>query len=342
MGSTKGGNRERGMGNREITCHPCSILPVSRPLFITPFFLIFFFLLSSYSVFSQNAVSLAAEISRLEQLSKNTSASDPRERYSAFLSLANLYKLSGDCEAAEKILDAALAAFPDDGRLLLEQGRLLLSMGEYEKAGFAVDALLKTGEREYLSAGRLLSAKILAFNKSPQALAAMSLDPDFADKRSDILYTLWKLTGLSSWKASLLEEFPQSPEAKIAAGAVNPATSPLWLLFPGIDSAVLSSVQPAPASPIKTEPAPSGAAAPDISSLPVLPETYLQAGLFSREENAKALAERLQKAGFASQIKTRVVNGSDFWAVMVSGGNDINGMIKKLKDAGFESFPAKS
>jgi cell division septation protein DedD len=65
----------------------------------------------------------------------------------------------------------------------------------------------------------------------------------------------------------------------------------------------------------------------------------LQTGLFSREENAQALAGRLREAGFGVTITRRTVNGTGYWAVGVPPGPDHNRMILLLKDAGFEAFP---
>jgi cell division septation protein DedD len=65
----------------------------------------------------------------------------------------------------------------------------------------------------------------------------------------------------------------------------------------------------------------------------------LQTGLFGREENARAMADRLSKAGFAPAVSRRTVNGSAYFAVGVDAGSDINAMILRLKDSGFEAFP---
>jgi hypothetical protein len=67
----------------------------------------------------------------------------------------------------------------------------------------------------------------------------------------------------------------------------------------------------------------------------------LQTGLFSTEANARVLAERLKNSGFSNEIIRRQVNGVNYWAVTVPAGNDMNATIKKLKDAGFDSFPLK-
>ena len=351
--------------------------------------LVLFLLVSS--LFAQNAkpagAALPAEISRLEKLTL-AAASTPaasKERYSAFLDLVRLYRLSGNSTEALKSCEAALAAFPADGRFLLEQGRLLVSQGEYEKAAAVTGILLKLEEpRDLVIQGRLLDAQLNAFRSgNTQALAALAEDPGFAGYRSGIYYTLWKLTGLSSYQTRLAAEFPGSPEAKIAASAgssipagVDSAPTPLWLLYPGRESIVIAAPgtspavpTPAPQSPAAQSPAPQ---TPTVQKPTVQPQTaqtptaqtptaqvptvqvptvqkptiqaaagFLQTGLFSSEENAKAFTEQLGKAGFESRIFPRQLNGKDSWAVCVPYVNDMNAAIKKLKDAGFESFPVR-
>jgi len=318
--------------------------------------------------------SFTAEISRLETLasgsevSTSTAAPSSQDRYNAFLALARLHQLSGNPEAALKAYDGALAVFPDDGRALLEQLRFLISLGEYEKAAAAIGVLLgKDREKELLIQGQYLAAQLEAFSSdNTQPLTALAEDPEFAEYRSGIYYTLWKLTGFALYRTLLITEFPQSPEAKIASGSVEFAPTPLWLLYPGRDSIVLANPAPVPqtATALQTAPVPqttpvsqatpapaavspsvpvaagpAGQVGPGGSIGPGGAGRVLQTGLFSREENALVLAERLKKAGFEPQIVKRQLSGDDRWAVCVPGGSDLNAEIKKLKDAGFESFP---
>jgi len=316
------------------------------------FFPLVLFLFSClFPLFPQNgaanysgAASFNDEISRLERLA-GSPAAQGGERYNAFLKLSRLYQLSGNPEAALKALDGALTVSPGDGRVLLEQGRLLISIGEYEKAGAVLLSLLANGQDPALLVqGQYLTALLDLFSTgSSQSLAGLADKSDFSDYRGAIYYTLWKFTGLDSWKTKLAAEFPQSPEAKAANGTVNSPVTPLWLLAPGRNTLAA----PAPAQPQKP-PSPQPDLTPKTNSPPppvlqpsVSPPTVLQTGLFSKEANASALADRLKKAGFESIIVPRQVNGGDFWAVCVPYTNDMNAVILKLKDAGFESFPVK-
>ena len=301
-------------------------------------------LFSFFPLFGQNGVttSLTAEISRLEKTALDAAGAASRERYNAFLDLIRLRLLAGNAEAALKACEDGLALFPGDSRLLLEQAKLLISQGAYDKAGEAINNLFKNEKDPgLLNQGRYLAAQLAAFHSgSTQALVELADDPDFAGYRAGIYYTLWKLTALPAWKTKLSAEFPQSPEAKIAAAgadsAVIPAPTPLWLLFSGRNSIVLSAPAALPAA---QTPAPAPVPAAQPVSAQDQSSGFLQTGLFGREGNARAMGENLKKAGFEPRILRRAVNGNDYWSVSVSAGRDMNATLLKLKDAGFEAFP---
>jgi len=284
-----------------------------------------------------NALSLSSEITRLEKIGASSVSS--QERYNAFLSLAKLYQLSGNNEAALKALEGALKINNSDGRLILEKGRLLISMGEYEKALESLAAIL-TGNyaKDLLLDARLLLAQLEAFRSGNlRPLAALADEDDFSEYRRLIYYTLWKIEQSPAWKVLLSSDFPLSPEAKIASGTSGAnskalqAQTPLWILFPGRENLDLL-----PSTPVAA-PAPATTAPP--STTIAIGSTVLQAGLFNREDNARALSEKINKAGFQSVVQTKQQNGGSYWAVYVPFSADMNAAIKKLKDAGFDSFP---
>jgi cell division protein FtsN len=117
--------------------------------------------------------------------------------------------------------------------------------------------------------------------------------------------------------------------ARDDAPAVILAASPHWFLFPGRESVTLSAPQPGSASP----------AQPVQEREASLSTAIIQTGLFSSEDNAKAMAARLSSAGFAPRIVRRQVNSNEYWAVTVPGAADANKTIMELKNAGFEAFP---
>jgi len=294
----------------------------------------------SFIFAGENFVSLASEIIRLENLGANSPSS--QERHNAFLALARLFQLSGNNESALKAWESALQINSSDGRSLLEKGRLLISLGEYEKALEPLMAILSGNYSKALTLeARFLIAQLEAFRSGNlRPLAALADESDFSEYRPLIYYTLWKIDENPTWKAILTKDFPSSPEAKITNGTFGAngtsgtansafqAQTPLWILFPGRESiGITSPTQLALPAVVAQSPAASG--------------TVLQTGLFSREENAHTLSEKLNRAGFQSIVQTKPQNSSTYWAVYVPYVSDMNGMIKKLKDAGFESFPVK-
>jgi hypothetical protein len=259
------------------------------------------------------------------------------ERHGILIRLAGLFRLLGDQESAARAWTEAAFAEPGgrDDRALVEGARCFAAIGEMDQAEAQTQTVLRTG-RDPVSVrnARYLDAQIRAFRSGDfSALAALAEDPGYSDYKGAIYYTQWRLSGDPRYKTRLLTEYPESPEARIAGadgGAVSAAPMALWFLFPGREAAV-------PLAPAVAEDAPSPAALPRESAGTA--PAVLQTGLFSREENARALTERLRRAGFQPDIVRREVNGTGYWAVIVPAGTDMGLTIIHLKDAGFESFP---
>jgi hypothetical protein len=190
-----------------------------------------------------------------------------------------------------------------------------------------------------LGEAQVLAAQITAFRSGDvSALAALAENPGYAEYRAALHYTRWKISGDNRYKSRLLAEYPESPEARIAGGeggaygAVSAAPLALWFLFPGRENVTL-------APPAAAAEGPTVLIIPAAPPPPVPEEVALQIGLFSREENARAMAERLTAAGFQAAIIRRTLKGAGYWAVTVPAGNDMGRTIIQLKDAGFQSFP---
>jgi tetratricopeptide (TPR) repeat protein len=302
------------------------------------------FLLAAQALFGQSGASVpaAVEIQNLEKQISRQGVTGA-ERHDALVRLARLRQLSGDLEAAAKTWLEAAAAVENqvDDEALLFCAYCLAAMGEWDRACAALRPLLPENPRALF-----LDACIYAWSSGDiSVLAALADNPGFSELKSEIYYTLWKTAAAGSsplaaaWKQRLLDEFPQSPEGRIAASkspsaqkAVSARPSPLWLLLPGRGSFAL------------TETGPSGvtqAAVPAPSGPPPENNTRLQTGLFSSEKNAQGQMASLAKAGFSPSIQRRNSNGSELWAVTVPAGQDVNRSIRELRAAGFESFPLK-
>jgi hypothetical protein len=163
-------------------------------------------------------------------------------------------------------------------------------------------------------------------------------DPDYGDLKPAVYYTLWKISGADTYRNRLLAEYPLSPEARVIEDGQTVTARPLalWVLFPGREGVLQGA--PVISAPVPAANPPAGA--PESSAPSGEREAaVLQTGLFSREENARAMAERLKTAGFDARVSPRTVSGTAYWAVNVPSGPDINRTILALKNAGFESFP---
>ena len=285
------------------------------------------------------------------------------ERRDALIRLARLRQLSGDIEGAAKSwLDAARAEPEKSGGLntpgdaaLAAGAFCLAAMGEWEQASAAIGPLLASARQGPAARqARYLDACVKAWNSGDDsALRALADNPEYAELRSAIYYTLWKTAGTGTaeiWKSRLLAEFPKSPEGRIAADGtgdtVGARPSPLWLLFPGRGSFSLSAAPagtaPSPAKDAGANPLPSPAA--PAAALPQsadddTPIKLLQTGLFGAEINARLQAGQLKNAGFSASVIRRMINGVEYWAVTVPSGEHTNRTILELKNAGFESFP---
>jgi tetratricopeptide (TPR) repeat protein len=283
---------------------------------------------------SPGGLSLAAAIGDIETLLGKSGVSGA-DRRDALDRLARLYQVSGNLEGAAKAWTDAAFAEPGkrDDNALLEGAVCFIALGEMEKAEASIRTVLLTGrDQGTLFRARYLGAQLEAFRSSDtSALIALVDDPDYGDLKPAVYYTLWKISGAETYRNRLLAEYPLSPEARILGEGETVTANPLalWVFFPGREGVIAGAPaqQSPPVSPGEGTPAPGG------------PAAVLQTGLFSREGNAQAMAERLKAAGFEARISRRSVNGTDYWAVSVPAGPEINRTIMTLKNAGFESFP---
>ena len=305
---------------------------------------------------------LGAEIQSLEQKLSQTGIS-AAERHDALVRLARLRQLSGDIAgAAVNWLDAA-AAGPGDINALVTGAYCLAAIGEWETAASTLRPLLAAGGREpAVLQARYLDACLRTWmNTDASGLTVLAADPEFAPLHPIIYYTLWRSIaknpgigagGAELWKSRLLAEFPQSPEARVAASetagtapVISAVQSPVWLLMPGTSGSAMPVKSPSQnAAPVKPI-APNTPVMPAVTAAaPAAGNTssvVLQTGVFGKEANARAQAEALRKAGFTAVVSRKQVNGAEHWAVTVQPGPDSNKTIQELKKAGFDSFPVK-
>ncbi|MDR1986052.1 MAG: SPOR domain-containing protein [Treponema sp.] len=277
---------------------------------------------------------LADEMRRLEETVKIAKGSSG-ERQEAFIRLAQLFQLTGNLEGAAKAWNDAALADPQNQHdpALLEGAFCLVALGEMDQAETQVTPLLQSPHPGTRLKARYLHAQIQAFRSGELApLRALLEDPDYERYMPGIYYTLWKLSAIELYKTRLLSLYPQSPEARIVTpgaspgGTVSPWPLALWLLFPGREQVTLTAaVQDAGEN--------SPPAATDKEA------QVLQAGLFSKEANAQAMAAQLKDAGFDAAVVPRTVKGTAYWVVTVLPGPDIQKTMVQLQEKGFASFP---
>jgi len=287
------------------------------------------------AVFAQSGVSLETEIQNIERTAARQGISS-EERHDALVRLAQLRQLSGDIEGAAKNWLEAAVALPGqvDDEALLACAYCLAAMGEWDRALTALEPLLPKLQR-----ARFLDTSISAIRSGNlSALAALAGNPAYSQLKNETYFMLWKTSkgqAAEDWRRKLLAEFPQSPEARLAAGeaASSIMTNPFWLFIGRPDSVPLTG----------SETAVQVSAVQGTSVQTAASQTggRLQTGLFSLQANAQTQAANLRQAGFSPSVEIRLVNSNEMWAVTVPAGTDATRSIAELRAAGFESFPLK-
>jgi tetratricopeptide (TPR) repeat protein len=318
---------------------------------------------------------LEAEIRTIEgKLAGSPAASERRE---AYVTLARLQRLSGNVDAAAWAWREAGRADPEnrDDRCFLESALCYLALGEFDAASDALRGIVDDGrDTGAVRDAGYIRAQIDVFRTgSTASLYALLEKAEFQQYRPAIYYTFWRLFADAAYKAQILSEFPDSPEALIlksedalaaentapvpgiaagtigtagTAGQVSALNRPLWFFYPGRGNVVIGAA--VPSRPPAAQPLPAAAAPAVLSPAAVTPDSEpvspggpraLQTGLFSREENAQAMVSRLASRGFTAELSHKPVNGVTYWVVTVPPGEDSGHTIMRLKDAGFESFP---
>jgi tetratricopeptide (TPR) repeat protein len=290
---------------------------------------------------------LSDEITRLEQQT-GSPALPPAELQAALARLGKLHILLGNTEDAARAFNQAAFADPEnrDDRSLLEAARCYLALGETEKAETGIQTVLvsgrdpaDTGEARFLGG---LSYALKTGDTRPLASLLNTAGETAArgyNRASAILFALWKITGDESYRIRLRAEHPLSQESRgldeDPLRQTVGASAALWFLFPG--RGAVSLAPPTPEASVSAAPSAVKADAPTEASGGAV---VLQIGLFGREENARTMADRLKNAGFTPSVSPRAINGTAYFAVTVNApAGDVNAMILRLKDRGFESFP---
>jgi cell division septation protein DedD len=287
------------------------------------------------------------------------------------LLLRDFPEAAADYEGAAAGLEAAAAQSGGRnegkvGELRLRAARMWLAAGESDKAGrLSARVLAAPADDPQADQARLVAAWSALFagnSSSAKALAAGLLETSGQPPGRRVLarearFLLW-ISGegreRSEQADALIRDFANSPEARIASSStpVSLAALPHWYfgsgflaeqkLAPAATSAkapsqAANSAQAAASTPAASLPAPPVQPA-DTASAPSLGERF-QIGIFSREENAKALIAELGKKGFSARMEKRRVGEKDLLSVLVTSKDNGRNLGDRLKNAGYEAWP---
>jgi tetratricopeptide (TPR) repeat protein len=275
-----------------------------------------------------------------------TPAADAGKKHDAYMQLARLLYLSGDIEKAAVAWENAAYANPEkrDDNALAESAACYVSIGDWDKADAIVKLLLLTSrdDKDISARAVYLHGQIEALHNGNMAvLGAIAENPDYILYRPAIYYTLWRAGGNNDYRTKLLTEFPDSPEAHSEADGGHKLVSTLptayWLLFPGRPTS--GAGQPVTTDGVSDQ---GGDSRPETPGPPLAVARTLQTGLYREKENAALQAKRLKADGFNAAMSPRTVDGTSYWAVSVSvpEGSTVKSTMARLKEHGFDSFPA--
>ena len=272
---------------------------------------IVFFIILLHIPFSLLALNLNAEIERLEKKVQSGAG----DKYEALADLGYLLQLAGELEKASLVwLEAASLDQAHGNKAFLEAASCFVAMGDMDKAMSTLQ-LIKTNDTALQFRTRYLEAYVQTFmDRNTNSFEALLSDPQSTEYMPALYYMLGRL-GKTAYFNKLLEEYPQSPEAKLLEGQnVKPVYTALWFFYPSWES--------------------------DFSVLESIKQEIVQVGLFGNKENADLMLEKLSASGFSSTalIVRRTVNEKEYWAVGVKPGIDTKKTIAALKAVGFDAF----
>ena len=286
---------------------------------------------------------------------------------------AGLYLLLGDFTGAAAFYRRSSAQSPTgDPAALLRAARCEIAAGENDRARELAASVLRSlsgaagaapaaGATE--AQAHLVDAWALFFAGRTEAARSAALAVKAAPSspgRKEADFLAWVSStpaAKAAAAARLAKEFPDSPEALMAAGSLPLAPLPHWYLgrnapegpagAAGAPASVGAAGAPASVGAVPVSATQEAAeAASAASPSPVAgshEDSRLQVGYFSVESNARNFAAELSAKGFRAAIDVRKpapgsVEGTR-WIVYVEGGADPDALRLRLKDAGYESYP---
>ncbi len=246
---------------------------------------------------------------------------DSNYKLQMLIYLAEYAELSGDMDSAQKYYEEAggLASGTQRDVLLLQSARLLQYMGLYDTSKTLLDSIVKniSPDSPFYFKAYLFLAKYYLVHGNRKAFTA-ALDTLKKDKAVKIPMVNYFLAYMKD-NNDLDHLFPLSPETLLAADKINFLPNPERVF----DLAKMSR------NSRETAPAPEK------------PHFYIQTGSFRDDENAEYMSKDLNKLGFNTFVEKQNVEGITYYKVLLDAKDpqDVQRLILKLKDKGFEGYP---
>ena len=267
-------------------------------------------------------------VSFLEDLLKEDEASGNKGIIS--LNLAFLLELSGKIQNAQQTFE--IANFSTTNRHDLDNFfqsiRLLIDMGEFQRAKAQTNALITTGsDPKLIAEGRMYLAYIeyllkdAAGAKDSIILAAENIEESTVEQIYNI-YNIAKLLKLESLAekcaAAMEEKYPESPEAGQIVSGMPVSFIPTMHFF---ETATMEL---------------------SFSDNSILTDEVIriQTGVFSKLENAENQVKELSMEGFSMEVVPFESNGETFYRVISDGlpESEVQKSVLMLKEKGIEAF----
>lgn len=230
-------------------------------------------------------------------------------------------------------------------RLVLRAVRCALNSGDWERAdSYLNSAVRASSDKEVLAYVNLYSVwaslcKAQSFKEASDVISLMQAYISMESMvyvKSQLLFTLWYVTGKEEYAKTLQKDYPLSPEAAVTSGKSRMASVPFWYFLPRVekDTGKIYVSSKSEDSSVK-----ENTLSPSVSSSTTSGKK-LQAGFFGVKANADDLIKRLSKKGFTGYIRNeKRASGKIYYAVIVE--DDDGSMEKKLKAAGFDCYQVK-
>lgn len=249
--------------------------------------------------------------------------------------------------------------------LVLDAVRCSLSLGEATEAlTFLASSVRSSTDKNVISYVKLYeqwavlsnSSSINTEDESIRLLKSYAKDENMAAVQKEVLFTLWYVTGESSYSSELLQKYPSSMEAGIVKEEVLITPAPFWYFLPKKEVGVSptpstkaeksANKQEPPAAVSKSKEEVSNKREEVSGKIGEVSESEdevypkkQQLGLFRDKNNAINYVKKLSLAGFNAYIMEETRASGDAYFTVLVDEDEKHTVALRLKNAGFECYP---